>query len=669
MADGFGDIDPKRLRELRQEFQQLGADLTTIQKEYSTLLKNDTEAKELLLKYGKEEVNIVKDLSLVTKEQLKDRKITEKLIKKVNKLTQQSIDAEIKIQTTRAKINALIDQGASLTDDEVVEYQKLLVTQIQRNSKLQEAVKYADELVGAAKELDKKSSFFDSLANITKSIPGISGATKAFEEAAEAYREQLGDEGTGLGSTLAAAAAGFKKLGKLALRAFGILTVIEAIQFLNEMDKRVVSIQRNFNLSAENAARFNAEIANSARSTNSLLYNSERLLASLTSVNIALGTAGNVNSDILKTFVLQTERLGISAESASQLAQIYLALGVNSEDFNKELVSQVQSMNASNTLAIDYKDVMEDVKNINKATLLSMNQQSKSIARSVYQAKQLGMTMSQVEGVADSLLNFESSIEAEMKAELLLGKQLNLEKARQFALMDDMGGVAAELAKQEITAAKFGDLNRIQKQALAETFGMSRTEMGEMLVQQEALNKVQQIQGQRQEDILSIQERAATVAEKTTEIGKKAKDLAFTQSGLNLPYQALKSAMDALTGDFSNASKVMDEFNKFKDQTEDGTIKKVKPSLNNPMGISDPNQKVIGPDLSHLVPGSRAMLEPFAKQINEGLKTSFREWFGGDSSQTKVLEQIRDKNTNVYIDSKKVTGVLLNNDTSLGGNS
>ena len=64
MADGFGDIDPKRLRELRQEFQQLGADLTTIQKEYSTLLKNDTEAKELLLKYGKEEVNIVKDLSL-----------------------------------------------------------------------------------------------------------------------------------------------------------------------------------------------------------------------------------------------------------------------------------------------------------------------------------------------------------------------------------------------------------------------------------------------------------------------------------------------------------------------------------------------------------------------------------------------------------------------------
>ncbi len=669
MADGFGDIDPKRLRELRQEFQQLGADLTTIQKEYSTLLKNDTEAKELLLKYGKEEVNIVKDLSLVTKEQLKDRKITEKLIKKVNKLTQQSIDAEIKIQTTRAKINALIDQGASLTDDEVVEYQKLLVTQIQRNSKLQEAVKYADELVGAAKELDKKSSFFDSLANITKSIPGISGATKAFEEAAEAYREQLGDEGTGLGSTLAAAAAGFKKLGKLALRAFGILTVIEAIQFLNEMDKRVVSIQRNFNLSAENAARFNAEIANSARSTNSLLYNSERLLASLTSVNIALGTAGNVNSDILKTFVLQTERLGISAESASQLAQIYLALGVNSEDFNKELVSQVQSMNASNTLAIDYKDVMEDVKNINKATLLSMNQQSKSIARSVYQAKQLGMTMSQVEGVADSLLNFESSIEAEMKAELLLGKQLNLEKARQFALMDDMGGVAAELAKQEITAAKFGDLNRIQKQALAETFGMSRTEMGEMLVQQEALNKVQQIQGQRQEDILSIQERAATVAEKTTEIGKKAKDLAFTQSGLNLPYQALKSAMDALTGDFSNASKVMDEFNKFKDQTEDGTIKKVKPSLNNPMGISDPNQKVIGPDLSHLVPGLREMLEPFAKQINEGLKTSFREWFGGDSSQTKVLEQIRDKNTNVYIDSKKVTGVLLNNDTSLGGNS
>ena len=47
-----------------------------------------------------------------------------------------------------------------------------------------------------------------------------------------------------------------------------------------------------------------------------------------------------------------------------------------------------------------------------------------------------------------SLLDFESSITAELEAELLLGKNINLETARQASLNGDLVTVAEELRKE-----------------------------------------------------------------------------------------------------------------------------------------------------------------------------------------------------------------------------
>ena len=75
------------------------------------------------------------------------------------------------------------------------------------------------------------------------------------------------------------------------------------------------------------------------------------------------------------------------------------------------------------------------------------------------------------------MLDFESSIAAEMEAELLTGQALNLEKARELALNNDLAGVANELANQGITSAKFSKMNRIQQEAQAKAMNMSREEM------------------------------------------------------------------------------------------------------------------------------------------------------------------------------------------------
>ena len=69
------------------------------------------------------------------------------------------------------------------------------------------------------------------------------------------------------------------------------------------------------------------------------------------------------------------------------------------------------------------------------------------IGKAVSVAKSLGLELGKVDGIASSLLDFESSIEKELEAELLLGKNLNLEKARTAALNNDLATVAEEIAR------------------------------------------------------------------------------------------------------------------------------------------------------------------------------------------------------------------------------
>jgi hypothetical protein len=100
------------------------------------------------------------------------------------------------------------------------------------------------------------------------------------------------------------------------------------------------------------------------------------------------------------------------------------------------------------------------------------------------------MSLEQVNNIADSLLQIESSISNELEAELLTGKNLNLEQARLYALNNDMEGLSKEIAKNYGTAAEFSKMNRIQQEAAAKAVGMTREELAGTLVRAEALKSM-----------------------------------------------------------------------------------------------------------------------------------------------------------------------------------
>ena len=99
----------------------------------------------------------------------------------------------------------------------------------------------------------------------------------------------------------------------------------------------------------------------------------------------------------------------------------------------------------------------------------------------------MGTELEKLSAAGRTLLDFESSIEKELEAELLTGKQLNLEKARSAALAGDELTLGAELAKNIGTQAEFLDMNVLEREKLAAAVGLEADQVADMLFAQETM--------------------------------------------------------------------------------------------------------------------------------------------------------------------------------------
>ena len=88
-------------------------------------------------------------------------------------------------------------------------------------------------------------------------------------------------------------------------------------------------------------------------------------------------------------------------------------------------------------------------------------------------SKNLWIYLSKVECVAEGILDFQSSLTAEIEASMLLGRRVNFQKARELALNNDIEGAMAAVVDQLGSSEEFNKLNVIQRKALASAIGVS----------------------------------------------------------------------------------------------------------------------------------------------------------------------------------------------------
>lgn len=174
----------------------------------------------------------------------------------------------------------------------------------------------------------------------------------------------------------------------------------------------------------------------------------------------------------------------LSADQVAILAVRAKVVGKNIDEYNKGLNAGWKNIVSSTSAAVNFEAVQEEVANISAALAISLGGNPEKIAAAATAARSLGMSLKDMESVADNLLNFESSIKSEMEAQLLTGMSLNLAGARECALYNDMTGLAEQLNGQGLTFERLAGMNRVQLNSVAQALGMSKDQLAEMVQQQ-----------------------------------------------------------------------------------------------------------------------------------------------------------------------------------------
>ena len=166
---------------------------------------------------------------------------------------------------------------------------------------------------------------------------------------------------------------------------------------------------------------------------------------------------------------------GVSAQDSLTLAkQMSIISGLSVES----ALAQQRSIALQARMAgVVPQDVIKDMADNHELIAKFSQDGGMNMARAAIEARKLGLSLSTTSKIADSLLSFESSIESELEASLLIGRQLNLNRARELALMGDMENLQKEIVRQVGSEQQIQNMNVIQRQKLAAAIGVEVSEL------------------------------------------------------------------------------------------------------------------------------------------------------------------------------------------------
>jgi len=249
--------------------------------------------------------------------------------------------------------------------------------------------------------------------------------------------------------------------------------------------KDTANLARELGISSKNAATLNREFYSLTLSSKSAFGNQQNFLKATLELNESLGTSAVFSEKVLSTQAQISKVTGLTAEESAEIYKLSLLNGKTQEEIY-DSVGAIRKGNLNN------KKVLQEVLKTSGQLAAQYKNNPKELGKAVVQAQKLGLTLEQTKNISKNLLNFEDSISAELEAELLTGKNLNLERARYLALMGDSAGAAEELMENlgPNGLEKFQKMNIIQQESYARALGMSADELADSLVKQKQLEKL-----------------------------------------------------------------------------------------------------------------------------------------------------------------------------------
>ena len=243
--------------------------------------------------------------------------------------------------------------------------------------------------------------------------------------------------------------------------------------------KQTLEVKQSFGTTAVESARIAGNISTASITAKAFGGSSQEAEAAVKGMVEEFGTLNVLSFGTSLQLGKMVATTGISGANAAKLLKSMESISTASISTN---IAQIETTaELARAAGVAPAKVLNDIASSTETFAQFAKDGGSNIASAAIEAAKLGLNLSTVAGAAEKLLNFESSIQSEMEAQMLIGRSLNLDKARELALAGDLAGVAEEIKSQVGSQAEFEAMNVVQRKALADAMGVNVTDLAKII--------------------------------------------------------------------------------------------------------------------------------------------------------------------------------------------
>ena len=419
---------------------------------------------------------------------------------------------------------------------------------------------------------------------------GFKGMAAEVDKAKERMKElsvelsQGGEKAVGFSGKVKVLAAGLQSLGTSLAGIFTdplfylglFMKGVKALgKLFTHIDHSVSNVGKTLGLSRDSAHEMTMAMKSAAAASGDTFLNMDRMVDAQLRISNALGTNVRLTDEQLGNQARLAEFVGLQEEELANVYTASLLTGQSQEQLYNTVVATNDSIFSSNQL-------FKEAAGITGQLAINLGNNPATISRAVAEAKRLGINLETARDMAMGTLDFENSIQAEMEAMVLTGKNINLNRARELAFAGDFKGAAAEMLDQVGGIAEFQDMNVMAQQSLAEAMGLSVDQLADAVRERERNIKLEARQKELEADGLSAREASLkalrenqTVSERLSNAAAKIGDFfgGMIAPAVEFVADNLERGMALFGGLFGNANKTKDELDKMQEHIATATQK------------------------------------------------------------------------------------------------
>lgn len=574
-------VEERSFRNIINSQQKIALDITANIEKYMKyqITSKELEKKILDIEENRNKIgSIFKNIQGKVKEQYKESlKSNSELIEKIEKENKLNQEATIQLDLSRSILQEILkkkERGQNVSEttlnitksnlrnaQEEVKNSDILLKNLQKEQQEQEnivktsssiltngkeilgisdkEIKRLKEQLEIRKKIEDSTGLLGALAKSVSKIPGIGRYLKTDDAidgmeklAIENLKAGKNIDNFGVRSNIALKGANIlvgELIQKLKSPEFAITVLLSAVSVFVKSalkaNNQSVELGKNLGYGADNADRIQANFRNIERTSRNINVNTTNLNEAFNQISESTGFVTEYSKDALETQIKLTKQLGLSGKEAAGIYESSVLTGKSSEATYQSMLKGYVATRNSLKVGVPFKAAMADAAKVTGQLAANMGYNVENIVKGVISTKALGTSLEQAKSQGESLLNFQSSIENELEAELITGRKLNLERARASALMGDQVTVAEELANQGITAAEFSKMNVIAQNSYAKALGTTSDELANQLKKRELAIKSGKTLAQITADELTEAAERQSVQEKFNAAVEKLQSL------------------------------------------------------------------------------------------------------------------------------------------------